>query len=1060
MRSICRRRYWTVFALVAITSGRMMFAACPDFSGTSVPAGTYLFGIASGDFNGDGHVDFVVGASGLSGSYKVATGDGSGGFSFGPLVATPSTPDFIATGDFNRDGKLDFVTANTNTDSISIFLGNGNGTFAPTAASPISTGISGPNGIAVGDISGDGKPDLAVANRSGSNVAILLGDGTGAFTAGTAVTAGVLSPGGVVFADLNRDGKLDLVVQNNQSNVLALAGDGAGGFPTPLLVGPTAGHSGTYDAVADLNRDGRLDIVEVDFGHNDVKIFLQNAGGSFDAPVPYAVGQFPVAVAIADYNGDGTPDLAVTNFFSDSVSVLTGAGNGTFAAAANFGTGGRPFTIVSADFNGDGRPDIAIPNNSSGQDVSVLLNTGDCAAACGLFTPTSFTADTGASSVATADFNRDGVLDLAVTNGGLSTVSILLGNTNGSFGAKNDLTVGAAPAFVATADFNADGKLDVAVVNKNSNTVSVLLGAGNGTFAARTASTDFTVGTLPITSPSTVAIGDFNRDGKPDMAVTCTASAQLTILLNTTIAGSSTPSFSLPATTLTAGPAGGPYGVTAADFDGDGNLDLAVTDRGIPPSSGTVQIFHGSATGAFSLLPNTIGVHLTPQIVVAADFNRDGKLDLAVANASSNDISILIGDGLGGFATAVNYAAGAGTQSVAAGDFDGDGKLDLATANFSGTMSILTGSPLPSGAGTFGAPKNYTSATARFVATGDFNRDGNLDVVVAESGSASNNVVVFKNTCADLSVTKSHVGDFVQGQVGATYTITVSNAPTGVQSVGNVTVTDTLPPGFTATTVTGNNWSCTLGTPVTTCTRSDSLSLGASYDSIQLNVTIAHDAGGGTNNVTVAGRGDPSPANNTYDDLTTVETGLATPTGLVGQATSESAATVQWDAVAGAVGYRLYRSDHHQPFQIVATLTPAQLSYPDSGLASGTTYVYMVDAAGSSNDFSATSNPDLATTILFAHSIVADTTVITAADMIELENAVGAVVAAATGAAATFPNPTGQPVLAADVTDLRNALDAARLTIGVPAISYTDPPPASGDKIKATHFLDLRSGVQ
>jgi hypothetical protein len=281
--------------------------------------------------------------------------------------------------------------------------------------------------------------------------------------------------------------------------------------------------------------------------------------------------------------------------------------------------------------------------------------------------------------------------------------------------------VGELPESAAVGDFNGDGKLDLAVANVLSNTVSILLGDGKG---------NFTLASSPVVGgePQSVAVGDFNGDGKLDLAVANWSGNTVSILL-----GDGTGNF-----TLASSPAiDGPVFVAVGDFNGDGKLDLAVAD-----GQNTISILLGDGTGNFTLASSP-AVAGFPVSVAVGDFNGDGKLDLAVADGQ-NTISILLGDGTGNFTLAYSPAAGSYPNSVAAGDFNGDGKLDLAVADGGGdTVSMLLGD----GTGNFTlASSSAVGHLPMSVAVGDFNGDGKLDVAVADSRSNKASILLGDGT--------------------------------------------------------------------------------------------------------------------------------------------------------------------------------------------------------------------------------------------------------------------------------------------------------------------------
>jgi hypothetical protein len=341
-----------------------------------------------------------------------------------------------------------------------------------------------PHAVAVGDLNGDGIPDLVTANLYTNNVNVLLGNGDGTFKAAVNYTAGtqgtiILS---VAVGDLNGDGNLDLVVTFSPGTVSSsglqiqfggtiavLLGNGDGTFQSPHTY---AIGDANYLALVDLNRDGILDVVVADFNGNTVNVLLGKGDGTFQAVPHYSAANGPQAVAVRDLNGDGIADLVTANTAGNNVSVLLGRNDGTFQEAVNYPAGRSPVSVAVGDFNGDGIPDLAVANQASAN-VSILLGNGD-----GTFrAAVDYRAGTTPNAVAVGDFNGDSIPDLAVVfQGG---VDVLLGNGDGTFKTMPiSYVAGANPAFVVAADFNGDGHPDLAVANSESNDVSILFNDG------------------------------------------------------------------------------------------------------------------------------------------------------------------------------------------------------------------------------------------------------------------------------------------------------------------------------------------------------------------------------------------------------------------------------------------------------------------------------------------------------------------------------------------------------------------------------------------------------
>ncbi len=707
-----------------------------------------------------------------------------------PLFAAPflsydagSLPYCVALGDLNGDGILDMAVVNNASNSVSVLLGNGNGTFG--AKADYATGTN-PRSVAIGSLNSatDAIPDLVVANYADTTVSVLLGNGNGTFKPKADYSSLGIDPTAVEIGDLDRDGIPDLTVVNGYG-VMVLRGAGDGTFVPWWGVG--GGHQRFCGAMGDLDADGKLDLVTGIYG-GGVYVMLGIGNGCFGPSIEYShlrTLQDSYSVAVGDLNHDLIPDLVVANTGYGShpghtVSVLLGLGDGTFGTPADYaiGTAAFPSSVAIGDFNHDSNPDLVVANYGDSPQVSILLGIGD-----GTFAwKTDYATGPNPKSVAVGDLNGDGRLDLAVANAGTgsTTVSVLLGNGNGTFGAKTNLVTGTTPRGATIRDLNGDGKADIVVANEGSNSASVFLGNGNGTFGTKT---DFPTGT----NPRSLAIGSLNSatDAIPDLVAANYgggSGSTVSVLL-----GTGTGSFG---TRTNFGTGSGPVCVAVGSLNGnaDAIADLAVANY----NSNTVSVLLGNGLGAFgtkadyatgsnpsavaigslnsntdaiadlavaNLTSNTVSVLLGagdgtfgpgvefptgvyPRSVAIGDLNADGKPDLAVANYNSNTVSVLLGNGLGAFGTRTDYPTGAAPYSVTIADVNGDGKPDLASADVSSnTVSVLLGN----GSGTFGAKTDFGAGNGpNSVAVGDLNGDGKPELAVANQTSGT--VSVLYNT--------------------------------------------------------------------------------------------------------------------------------------------------------------------------------------------------------------------------------------------------------------------------------------------------------------------------
>lgn len=348
-----------------------------------------------------------------------------------------------------------------------------------------------PESIAVADVNGDDILDLAVLVTGWDTVATFLGDGHGGFTLLGHVAVDTL-PKGLAAGDINKDGIPDLVVCNSWGyDQTVLFGDGLGGF---IRVGELDGHEEpTRVVLKDFDADGFLDVATA--GKRDVRILRGDGTGRFEVPPGRLKLRLPHGMVVDDFNDDGHVDIAVTQGTpvpdKSQVSILAGDGSGGFALRAVASTRDRPNSVAAGDLNEDGFPDLLVagaqPRNALGNFVSTYLNDGTADFA--LKTTVLLGRGNLKGEIAVGDFNEDRHLDVAVPQTGTdghqgSSVLLFDGDGTGLLATGVPLAVGKEPHSAVAADFNKDGHLDLAVSNRTDGTISILLGDGSGSFAA------------------------------------------------------------------------------------------------------------------------------------------------------------------------------------------------------------------------------------------------------------------------------------------------------------------------------------------------------------------------------------------------------------------------------------------------------------------------------------------------------------------------------------------------------------------------------------------------
>ncbi len=454
-------------ALIAFGGGKTIFLATMPSAGANF--GTALSTVHSAQrvllraedgkpatfFVGDRYpIDLGLLSSDLSSSSSALTAALNGTLTLPRTDYTVGNgPVSVAIADFNKDGFQDLIVANQSDGTLSLLLGNGDGTFKTQTVIPIPVGTvaASPSAVVTGDFNDDGDVDFAVTDLANSRVLVFLGNGDGTFQTAVPYPTGS-NPDALIAQDFDGDGQPDLAVVNkgdgtNPSTVTILLGNkvngvqnGTFGAPPNQTAAPAVGVSPSAITSADFNGDGNVDLAVTNLANNTASILLGKGDGTFGTQTTLATGNGPAGIATADFNNDAHADLAVTNQTDGTVSILLGNGDGTFLAQTTYATGTGPAGIIAANFTGT-NTDLAVADETA-NNVDVLVSNGD-----GTFnTPISLPTGNSPIALAGADLNGDSTIDLVSANNTASSVTVTLNTVQSSTGANAASSQAAYPS--------------------------------------------------------------------------------------------------------------------------------------------------------------------------------------------------------------------------------------------------------------------------------------------------------------------------------------------------------------------------------------------------------------------------------------------------------------------------------------------------------------------------------------------------------------------------------------------------------------------------------------
>jgi hypothetical protein len=744
-------------------------------TGQTIPVGVDPSGLVAADFNGDGLVDLAVACAG-SNDVMVLLGLGDGTFSSPIVLPVGESPQSIVAGDFLNNGITDIAVADVNSNEVSVLLGRGDGTFLPALEYPVGDE---PVALAAADLTGHGYTDLITANRSSGNLTILWGLGGGDFSTQT-VDYGGHAPTALAVGDFNGDGRFDIAVADEEDDqVVVLLGQGGGTFAAPVSfdVGEAPDFLETFASPA---YPTGLALAAASSDSPDAVGLVIGPDGMLLTRVTIPLGAPPIGIAVGDFTGEGRPDVAFLS--SSSSQVLVELGTGNLQVTAPELTAPFPEAApVVVDWTDDGVPDVFELNEQGqlllrlgqpgspgqfespqiiGQDLgvrfidiaAVTTRYGPALAALQqgapvvwLFTPgqgpgASIAAQSiavpGASllvSITAGDLDDDGLDDLVLVDRGNDQLILLYQNPNATFSEDGPpLAVGYAPSEVAIADLNSDGWADLMVSNTYSGDLSVFYGGPGRQFspevllpaglgASVLVSQDGNLVPQTDDEPIGVTTGVFDDSGLTDVVSVQSGSDRISLLDGTPDGGLANPSL---ATSYSTG--GDPTQVVAAPLTADGLTDLIVLNQG----SQNISIFLNNGKGGFITMP-AVDAGNDPTGIAVCDIN--GMPDLLVSNGQG-DLLIIMGNGNGTFQP---YERADPRVSLAVAGFNSNGQPEFVLSNTSIDQLSID----------YGATQSFVQGRSQGlrapgeVAVADLNGTGNSDIIVVNQGA--NDILVY-----------------------------------------------------------------------------------------------------------------------------------------------------------------------------------------------------------------------------------------------------------------------------------------------------------------------------